>query len=33
MAAVHGLELPQERPLLQFSKFLEVYIFAPEELT
>jgi uncharacterized protein YqjF (DUF2071 family) len=32
MAAVHGIEIPQERPLLQFSKFLEVYIFAPEEL-
>lgn len=32
MGIVHGIELPQERPLLQFSKFLEVYIFAPEEL-
>jgi uncharacterized protein len=32
MGIVHGIELPQERPLLQFSRFLEVYIFAPEEL-
>jgi len=32
MAAVHGIELPPERPVLQFSQFLEVYIFAPEEI-
>jgi len=32
MAAVHGIELPPQSPVLQFSKFLEVYIFAPEQL-
>jgi uncharacterized protein YqjF (DUF2071 family) len=32
MAQVNGIELPEEKPILQFSKFLEVYIFAPEEL-
>jgi len=32
MAAVHGIELPPEKPVLQFSKFLEVYIFAPERI-
>ena len=32
MAAVHGIELPPEKPILQFSKFLEVYIFAPERI-
>ena len=32
MARIHGIELPPQRPILQFSKFLEVYIFAPEEL-
>jgi uncharacterized protein len=32
MAAVHGIELPREKPVLQFSKFLEVYVFAPEEI-
>jgi uncharacterized protein len=32
MAAVHRIELPQERPILQFSKYLEIYIFMPEEV-
>lgn len=32
MARVNGIELPLEQPILQFSKLLEVYIFAPEEL-
>ena len=32
MAAAHGIELPPEKPMLQFSKFLEVYIFAPERI-
>ncbi len=32
MAAAHGIELPPERPMLQFAKFLEVYIFAPERI-
>lgn len=32
MAAVHGIELPTEQPVLQFSKFLEVYIFPPEQI-
>ena len=32
MAAIHGIELPPEKPILQFSKFLEVYIFAPERI-
>ena len=32
MARIHGIELPPQRPILQFSKFLEVYIFAPEQL-
>jgi len=27
-----GLDFPRERPTLQFAKFLEVYIFAPEVL-
>lgn len=32
MAEAHGLKLPPERPVLQFAKFLEVFIFAPEVL-
>ena len=32
MATVNGIELPAETPALQFAKFLEVYIFAPEEI-
>ena len=32
MAAAHGIGLPPEQPTLQFSKFLEVYIFAPERI-
>jgi uncharacterized protein len=32
MAAIHGIELPPEKPILQFSKFLEVYIFGPERV-
>lgn len=32
MAAVHGIELPAEKPILQFAKFLEVYIFTPEPM-
>jgi uncharacterized protein YqjF (DUF2071 family) len=32
MAAVHGIALPPEEPTLQFAKFLEVYIFAPERI-
>lgn len=32
MASVHGIELPAEKPMLQFSKFLEVYIFSPERV-
>jgi hypothetical protein len=32
MAAAHGIELPPEKPMLQFAKFLEVYIFAPERI-
>jgi uncharacterized protein YqjF (DUF2071 family) len=30
MAEASGLKLPPEKPVLQFAKFLEVYIFAPE---
>lgn len=30
MAEAQGLKLPAERPVLQFAKFLEVLIFAPE---
>ena len=33
MAEVHRIQLPSESPVLQFSKFLEVYIFAPEQIT
>jgi len=32
MATLNGMELPAEKPILQFAKFLEVYIFAPERL-
>ncbi len=32
MTAVHGIEIPQEQPILQFAKFLEVYIFSPERI-
>ncbi|HEU5234934.1 MAG TPA: DUF2071 domain-containing protein [Terriglobales bacterium] len=32
MAAAHGIQLPPAKPILQFSKFLEVYIFAPERI-
>lgn len=32
MAKAQGIELPAENPVLQFAKFLEVYIFAPEEI-
>ena len=32
MARIHGIELPSQQPILQFSKFLEVHIFAPEEV-
>jgi uncharacterized protein YqjF (DUF2071 family) len=32
MAQINGIELPPEKPILEFAKFLEVYIFAPEEL-
>jgi uncharacterized protein len=30
MAEASGLKLPPEKPVLQFARFLEVYIFAPE---
>jgi uncharacterized protein len=33
MAAVSGIELPGDPPVLQFSKFLEVYIFPPEQIS
>jgi uncharacterized protein YqjF (DUF2071 family) len=32
MAKASGIELPSDRPVLHFAKFLEVYIFAPEEV-
>ena len=32
MTDAHGLKLPAEKPVLQFAKFLEVFIFAPEVL-
>jgi len=32
MAEAHGLKLPPEKPVLQFARFLEVYIFAPEAI-
>jgi len=32
MADAHGLRLPPVKPVLQFAKFLEVFIFAPEGL-
>jgi uncharacterized protein len=33
MAEAHGLRLPPGRPVVQFVKSLEVYIFAPEMLS
>ena len=32
MAQAHGIDLPHEKPVLQFARFLEVYIFPPEEI-
>ena len=32
MAQASGIELPSEKPILQFAKFLEVFIFPPEEI-
>lgn len=32
MASVNGIDLPREKPVLQFAKFLEVYIFPPEQI-
>ena len=32
MAKAQGIDLPAENPILQFSKFLEVYIFPPEQI-
>ena len=32
MAEAQGLKLPPEKPVIQFAKVLEVFIFAPEEL-
>ncbi|PYY13549.1 MAG: hypothetical protein DMG61_12975 [Acidobacteria bacterium] len=32
MAEAQGLKLPPEKPVMQFAKVLEVFIFAPEEL-
>jgi uncharacterized protein YqjF (DUF2071 family) len=32
MAQAHSIHLPPEKPMLQFAKFLEVYVFAPEDL-
>ena len=32
MAQTLGIRLPEEKPLLHFAKFLEVYIFPPEEI-
>lgn len=32
MAVTHGIELPPEKAILQFSKSLEVYVFAPERI-
>jgi hypothetical protein len=32
MAMVNGIELTREKPVLQFAKFLEVYIFPPEQI-
>ncbi len=32
VATRNGIELPEEKPILQFAKFLEVHIFAPERL-
>jgi hypothetical protein len=33
MAQANGIDLPNEAPILQFAKFLEVYVFAPEEIS
>src|SRR3954467_4416338 len=32
MAQAHSIQLPADEPMLQFAKFLEVYVFAPEDL-
>jgi uncharacterized protein YqjF (DUF2071 family) len=32
VAKAAGIELPPERPMLQFAKSLDVYIYAPEEI-
>jgi hypothetical protein len=32
MARANGIELPPERPMLQFAKYLEVYVFPTEAL-
>ena len=32
MAKANGLKLPAEKPMLQFAKFLEVYIYGPETI-
>ena len=32
MAEASGIVLPLEKPILQFAKFLEVFIFPPEEM-
>lgn len=32
MAGASGIELPRETPILQFAKFLKVYIFPPERI-
>jgi len=32
MAQAHSIQLPPEKPMLQFAKFVEVYVFAPEDL-
>ena len=32
MAKATGIDLPPERPMLQFAKSLDVYIYAPEEI-
>jgi len=32
MAQVNRIDLPAENPILQFAKFLEVFIFPPEEI-
>jgi uncharacterized protein YqjF (DUF2071 family) len=32
IAQASGISLPQQTPILQFARMLEVFIFAPEEL-